>query len=234
MLDLTTDKGKIVAAALQLAAEQPWASVSMRDIAERADVTFDQLRKAFGSKTQIISGFIRAVDDKVLSSIGERDPGDSPRDTLFEVLMARFDAMAPFKEGLRSIERDTTLDTTLFGSFLNSQRWMLMAAGFDGDGPRGVLRSSGLASLFGSVFRVWLDDDDPGLAKTMAALDRRLRRAGDAMANIDQACEGVSRMREMVFGGLRRATSGMRGGRDGSPPPPEDDVPPAPPYAASV
>ena len=35
---------------------------------------------------------------------------------------------------------------------------------------------AGLALLFGSVLRTWVRDDDPGLARTMAALDRALAR----------------------------------------------------------
>ena len=34
--------------------------------------------------------------------------------------------------------------------------------------------------------RVWLDDDDPGLARTMAALDKRLRRAERAVIRLDR------------------------------------------------
>jgi hypothetical protein len=38
------------------------------------------------------------------------------------------------------------------------------------------VRAQGLALLFASVLRTWVDDDDPGLARTMAALDRALAR----------------------------------------------------------
>ena len=34
--------------------------------------------------------------------------------------------------------------------------------------------------------RVWLDDDDPGLARTMAALDKRLREAERAVMRLDR------------------------------------------------
>jgi hypothetical protein len=39
-----------------------------------------------------------------------------------------------------------------------------------------MVRAQGLALLFGSVLRTWVNDDDPGLARTMAALDRALGR----------------------------------------------------------
>jgi hypothetical protein len=39
-----------------------------------------------------------------------------------------------------------------------------------------MLRAQGLALLFASVLRTWIDDQDRGLARTMAALDRALAR----------------------------------------------------------
>src|SRR5690606_28934321 len=55
-----------------------------------------------------------------------------------------------------------------------SQRWMLTAAGIKTNGPKGMIRAQGLALMFAQVLTVWLDDDDPGLDRTMAALDRGL------------------------------------------------------------
>ena len=40
-----------------------------------------------------------------------------------------------------------------------------------------MFRAQGLALVWARVMRVWLDDEDPGLARTMAALDKRLREA---------------------------------------------------------
>src|SRR5262249_58755350 len=59
---------------------------------------------------------------------------------------------------------------------VRSQQWMLTAADVGAAGPRGMLRAQGLAVLLASVLRTWVDDDDPGHARTMAALDRALAR----------------------------------------------------------
>ena len=45
----------------------------------------------------------------------------------------------------------------------------LQAAGIDHDGAALVLRQLGLAALYNQVFMIWLEDDDPGMARTMAA-----------------------------------------------------------------
>jgi hypothetical protein len=79
---------------------------------------------------------------------------------------------------------------------------MLSAAGIGASGPRGMIRAQGLAVLFGSVLGTWMDDDDPGQARTMAALDRTLARgqrfAGlldDLFAIPSRLCRSRSRRR---------------------------------------
>jgi hypothetical protein len=60
---------------------------------------------------------------------------------------------------------------------VRSQSWMLEAAGIGASGPRGALRAQGAALMFARVLSVWIDDEEPGLDRTMAALDRALASA---------------------------------------------------------
>ena len=62
----------------------------------------------------------------------------------------------------------------------------LRAAGISAEGLEGQVRAAGLAAVYASVFRTWLSDDDPGLARTMAALDRRLRRGERTLNTLDE------------------------------------------------
>ncbi len=71
---------------------------------------------------------------------------------------------------------------------------MLTAAGINASGPRGMMRAQGLALLFGSVLRTWIRDDDPGLARTMAALDRALARGQRFAGLLDDLCRMPSRL----------------------------------------
>ena len=59
-----------------------------------------------------------------------------------------------------------------------------------------LVMGGGMALLlaYAKVFRVWLDDSTPGLDRTMAALDRKLRSAEEMMASIESACERVCRI----------------------------------------
>ena len=95
--------------------------------------------------------------------------------------MRRFDALKPHRAALKAIARDLGGDppTALCSApaFLRSMAWMLEAAGLSSAGMRGRLRVRALAALYLCVLRVFVRDDSEDLAKTMAALDRRLRQA---------------------------------------------------------
>lgn len=192
MLDLGSPRGRIVSAALGLAAERPWGEVTLADIADRAATTLVDLKRELASKGEIVTAFAGLVDDEVLRRAPRRPPGQAHRDALFEVVMSRFDVLEPWKPALRSIvAAGVSLDPARVAPFLASQRWMLEAAGIGSDGLGGGVRVAGLASVYASVFRTWLDDDDPGLARTMAALDRRLRRGEQTLRRAEDLRQGV-------------------------------------------
>jgi hypothetical protein len=71
---------------------------------------------------------------------------------------------------------------------------MLTAAGITASGPRGMLRAQGLAVLFAAVLRAWVRDDDPGLARTMAELDRALGRGQRLVGLVDDLCRVPARL----------------------------------------
>ena len=208
MIDQSTPKGRILAAALACAAKKSWADVTLLDIAEAAGLLLADLRGQFDTKDSIVAGLLRAVDDEVLKRAPKRAEGQEPRDVLFDILMTRFDVLAPHKAALKSIHASGPADFALARPFLSSMHWMLQAAGIGTDGVGGGLRVSGLAMVYASVFRVWLEDDDAGLARTMAALDRRLRRGERTVRNVEQAGSVLHRFATDAPGFLRSVLRG--------------------------
>lgn len=207
MLDLATKEGKIISSALRLAAETPWQDVTLRQIASSASLTLADLSETFSSKSDILKGFLAQVDKEVLATAPPPRDGETRRDALFEVIMARFDALTPYKTSLRSIANSPETELSLIRPLLKSQVWMLEAAGIGSDGPMGPIKAAGLASVYMSAFRTWLDDDDPGMARTMAVLDRRLRRGEQAVSGMESAFEGVQRVKSMLKSVLVRPRS---------------------------
>jgi AcrR family transcriptional regulator len=194
MFDQFTPKGRILAAALDCAAAKSWGEVTLLDIAEAAKLPIADLRREFASKTDILAALLRAVDDEVLKRAPKRTEGQSARDCLFDIVMTRFDVLAPYKKALQSIHASGPADLALARPVLSSMHWMLEAAGIGTDGASGGLRVTGLAAVYASVLRTWLEDDDPGHARTMAALDRRLRRGESAIRNVEQVTSVVQRL----------------------------------------
>jgi ubiquinone biosynthesis protein COQ9 len=208
MFDHYTREGRILAASLECAAKKSWGEVSLLDIAEGANLPLSELRGAFTTKSDIIAALLRAIDDEVLKRAAKRSEGQEKRDLLFDIIMTRFDVLGPHKAALKSIHASGPADFALAGPFLSSQHWMLEAAGIATEGATGALRVAGLGLTYASVFRVWLQDDDPGLARTMAALDRRLRRGERTLGGIEQLHTAVSRFGEALQELGRNATRG--------------------------
>ena len=207
MLDLSGTKGRIITAALRPAGERPWRDVTLTDIAKAADVNLNEVRREFNSKADILAAFVRAVDDAVLARGPKRAAGQSARDALFDVVMSRFDVLAPYKGALASITETWTFDPALMRALAHSQAWMLRAADISAEGIEGQLRATGLGAVYGSVFRTWLKDDDPGLARTMAALDRRLRRGEETLNSIDALAKRVCDVAEGFRNACKRASA---------------------------
>jgi len=208
MFDQFTPKGRVLAAALECAARKSWADVTLLDIADAAKLPLADLRNEVSSKVDILAALLRAVDDEVLKRAPKRAEGQAPRDVLFDIVMSRFDVLGPHKGALKSIHASGPADLALARPLLSSMHWMLQAAGIGTDGAGGTLRVTGLAAVYASVFRTWLEDDDPGHARTMAALDRRLRRGERTLLNVEQVGSVIHRFVTDAPGLLRNILRG--------------------------
>ncbi|MBL8658967.1 MAG: hypothetical protein JNM75_04340 [Rhodospirillales bacterium] len=171
---------RIMHAALARAAAGGWRSASFAAVAADADVSLVDAYSAFPTRLALLAGLLARTDRRVLED-GPADPEDSPRDRLFDIVMRRFDALAAVRDGMVAIVREMPGDPLtamqLAPSFAASMAWMLEAAGLATTGVAGSLRVKGLAVVYLATLRTWLDDDSIDMAKTMAALDRNLRRA---------------------------------------------------------
>jgi AcrR family transcriptional regulator len=192
------EREKIIAALLALLADKPIERIGLSEIALGAGVSLAQLRTAFSSPLAILAAHIKDIDRAVLAEDFSDMDEEPARERLFDVLMRRLEALGPHREAVRSLlrsaGRNAPLALALNRLAVRSQKWMLAAAGINASGPRGALRAQGLALLFGSVLRTWVGDDEPGLARTMAALDRALARGQRLSGFLDDLCYIPSRL----------------------------------------
>ena len=174
------DADKIVAAAMAAAAETGWSAMTLADVAARAEVDLAVVSRHFGSKPAILDGLSRMTDAAMLAG-GPTDPADPPRDRLFDAIMRRFDVLTAHRAGvlavMKALGRDPVLAASRLPGLARSMRWTLELADLPPQGPLGEIRIRGLGLLYLVVLRDWLGDDSPDLARTMAALDKRLNQA---------------------------------------------------------
>jgi AcrR family transcriptional regulator len=171
----------LVRLAFDLLAERGWERFSFAELARRAEMGLPEVYAELPDRAALLRVLGRRLDAEMLAiDLAELD-GMSPRERVFELIMRRLDAMAPYKEGLRTLARRTGRDPSLLATALCNldrlSRRMLDAAATE-DGPvmgKAARRVTGAVYL--RTFSVWLDDDTPDMARTLAELDRRLQQA---------------------------------------------------------
>ena len=218
-------RGKIVEALMALAAERDFDDITIGEIVDKAGVGLADFREAFASKGAVLAGFARQMDLVVLRGGDGAMTEEAAKDRLFDVLMRRLDAMAPYKAALKSIMhwawRDPLAAAALNGVALNSMRFMIEAAKLTSEGPAGALKLQGLVFAWSRVLSVWFRDEESGLARTMAALDKELERGASLVARVDDfhrlsapfrnLCDGVFNVRRTLHERLRRRERWARG-----------------------
>ena len=184
----------IIAATMDLTVERGWRRLAMADIAERADLPLAEVIGLFPRRDAILGAYIKTIDTRMLAAGIEA--GESVRDRLFEVIMRRFEAMAPERRALAVILRESGDDplALLCGMrrFLHSMALALEASGLSSSGLIGLARIKGLSAVTLYALRAFLGDDSPDLSRTMAALDRALRQAEWLVGLIKAPCRPVA------------------------------------------
>ncbi|HZL58846.1 MAG TPA: TetR family transcriptional regulator [Stellaceae bacterium] len=171
-------EGRIVEAALDLAARQGWRRTGLGEIAAGAGLSLAELHGRLRSRGAILMACMRYFDRLTLT--GAEDASGTPREKLFELLMRRFDALKPHRKAIAAMCRDSIGDPAAllgFKGLMISMGWMLEAAGVPTAGLPGRARRKLLALVYLSVLVVFVRDESDDLAKTMATLDRRLGMA---------------------------------------------------------
>ncbi|MCY4230551.1 MAG: helix-turn-helix domain containing protein [Alphaproteobacteria bacterium] len=173
------DADTILDTALALAAERGWRQATLSDIAAQTGCGLAEVYRHFPSKGAIARAAVARIDAAVLSEAGA-DDGDTFRDRLFDLLMRRYDALKPYRTAIealwRDLRRDSLAGALLAPALIRSMSRMLEAAGAPLRTPFDLLRVKLLVGIHLSVMRVWLQDDSEDLGRTMARLDKALKR----------------------------------------------------------
>ena len=212
-------KDAIIQALMELAGERVWEDISISDIAARANLSLVDFRDLYPSKGAVLAGFSRKIDRIVLEGTTDDLLGEPAKERLFDVLMRRLDALAPYKHGLEGVaewlSRAPLAAASVNRLEVNSMRFMLEAAGIESEGPVGAVKVQGLVLLWGRVLRTWFHDDEIGLSKTMALLDKELERGSKFVSraeDLNRLASPLVSLARALF--ERRPTNAREDGRD--------------------
>jgi hypothetical protein len=166
----------------RVVAQYGWHGTTFARIAAESGEGLSDLRGRYATSVDLLRVYHRAVDQAVLEGTVPGQTGfGSARDRVFDLLMRRFDALAPHRAGVLRLQRDLTRDPLsallLSPLLMASMAWTLEGAGVSTAGITGALRVQGLTGVWISAARAWEGDESIDLGPTMAALDRALDRA---------------------------------------------------------
>ena len=183
---------RIITAALKLGAEVGWRRVTLAGIAEAAKIKPDDLRARFPSRRAILEAFAERISQQTLDAATPE--GETIRDRLFELIMCRFEALAPHKDQVRAMlpglpkraggsagggaGGGTDPCIALFGlcAARRAMKLTLATAGVSTAGWLGAVKIKALTLVYLNALRIWLGDDSGAMDKLMARLDKSLAR----------------------------------------------------------
>lgn len=177
----TTDGTDLLGQAFALLAERGWQRFSFAELARRSGSGLAEVYAELPGRPALLRALGRRLDREMLQiDLAELDDM-TPRERMFELIMRRLDAMAPYKEGLRALARASRRQPdVLLAACCNldrlGRRLLDAAAGEQPPVLAGLARRAAQL-VYLCTLRVWLDDDSPDMARTLAELDRRLQQA---------------------------------------------------------
>jgi hypothetical protein len=170
---------ELARAALATAGSSPWRTLTLLDLARAAGRPVSDFYGA--SMGEAVDCVEEAFDRAISDNLEALDASQSVRDRLFDLIMKRFEAMEPHRAAVLAMEAGLDRDPILLAAqhqrHVRCARWVLALAGLEADGMTGNARAQGLGVIVGQARSAWRGDDAGDFTKTMASLDKNLRRA---------------------------------------------------------
>jgi ubiquinone biosynthesis protein COQ9 len=166
----------VVNATFQLIEDKGWVNLSLLDIAQHLGTTLAALHTLYPSKSEIMKALIHSIEQKTLKHIAPVMEDYTEQERFFEVLMARFEVAQAHKKAIAILYQELSSHPTFFVDMvplgLSSMTWLLEAAGFHPTGALGFLQTKFFALLYLRLVYVWLKDETPDMAPTMAEVNK--------------------------------------------------------------
>jgi AcrR family transcriptional regulator len=166
--------------AFALIGDEGWRGFSFAALARRTGVSRVEIYRQFRSRDALLGALNRRADEAMLAVDDAEIAGLPPRDRVFELLMRRLEALVPYRAGLARLARDARADPCVVlltaCRLQRSLMWLQDAAGLRRYGLRASLARRALGAAYLRAVQAWFEDPGADLGRTMAELDKQLRR----------------------------------------------------------
>ena len=187
----------ILSAALALAEEEGWSGVTIKKIAERADINKTKLLESYPTTKHVVLALMKQVSVEVFERLDPDDSSEPTKDIIHNALMSRVEVLSKNRDAYMSIFRSLFFNPKdamfLYSEIMNIMAKTLEIAGVNNAGLLGHLRKKALIAIYWSTLRIWISDDSPDCGRTMSFLDKRLQDA-EALEGVVQKFKRGSRV----------------------------------------
>jgi hypothetical protein len=171
-------ESRLANVAFRLLAENAWNEMTLASVARAAKLSWDDVLKTAPSRTALVGLMVRRTGAETARRYRPDRASQSARDRLFDVLMTWFEAQSSRKAAIRSLydglRKEPLTLLSLRGEIAAGAEWLLALAEVD-CGAAAPVRAACIGGIMAHALPAWFEDDAE-LGKTMAQVDRDLRR----------------------------------------------------------
>ncbi len=175
---------QILETALELAESESWEALHLYTIAQRLEITLDQIRKIYPQKDDIVEAWFDCADQAVLNIKPTPEFLNlSERERLQLVIMSWLDALAPHREITREMLKykfelgHIHLQALGITRVSRTVQWFREAAWVDSTNLQRILEETGMTTIYLMTFAKWLNDESKDSADTQQFLEQALNKA---------------------------------------------------------
>lgn len=171
---------KIAKKTLEAFEDMKWQDISINNIYKKMKIKKTTINDRYKKKENLLINIIKFFDKKLIESSSLINDSDS-RDMLIEILMTRFDLLQSYRKSIINIhsliKSRPNIFFILLPHFNNSSSVSLKSIKTNTRGITGKIKVKVFLLIYFASFYVWIEDNSPGLEKTMASIDRYINLA---------------------------------------------------------
>jgi len=179
----------LIRAAMTLAGRDGWEAVTLSGISRETGVSPADIEALYADIWEILADALDDIEDRTEEAVKDY-LGESWRDNLLEILMARFDFAQDYRSALTLLPAFAARHPRHSKRFLrrlyDTMERMLYLSRLPED-RISPLAIAAFSLIYLSLVDRWGKDETPDLAPTMAAVDKRLGWFEQALGYIDKA-----------------------------------------------